>query len=162
MPGLITNSCDQWTATVDIEARADEVLRALTDPEAIAMWAPVAFDVEGLAGGRLRPGSRERVSGSVAGVRASFMIEVLQADERQLELVAEGPLAFHVRYSFTERRRSVLVNASVALRNRDGLTARLLRPAVGALLNAGALCSALRRLQAALAPESRSALLRAA
>lgn len=150
MLGRMANPTEVWTATVAIDARPDDVLRALTDPDAIAGWAPVDFELEGRAGRRLRTGSRERVSGSVAGVRASFAVEVLRADEHQLELIAEGPLAFHVAYRFTERGRGVLVDASVKMRRGGGLSANLLRAAAGALLNAGALSCALRRLQAAI------------
>jgi uncharacterized protein YndB with AHSA1/START domain len=54
-PGRSTES-DVWTAQADLSADADEVLLALTDPDLIARWAPVRFDVDGLAGGRLSAG----------------------------------------------------------------------------------------------------------
>ena len=52
-PADAATGAEVWTARVELHAEPDEVLRALTDPEMIAGWAPVAFDVEGLADGRL-------------------------------------------------------------------------------------------------------------
>src|SRR5690349_11897074 len=91
---------DVWTAHARLQAQPQQVLEALTDPALIARWAPVDFDVEGLAGGRLHAGSRERVSGAVAGMRATFEVEVTAADEHRFELVARGPVSFDVAYSF--------------------------------------------------------------
>jgi hypothetical protein len=146
-----------WTARTAICADAEDVLRALTDPAAIASWAPVSFEVDGLAGGCLRAGSRERVSGSIAGIRAEFDVEVHVADTDRLELVAVGPVALDVAYSFSEHDGAVLVEAAVAVRRRRGLAAQVLRAAVAALLNAGALAAALRRLDASLFQASPSA-----
>ena len=142
---------DVWTARVELRADPDEVLRALTDPEMIAGWAPVAFDVEGLEDGCLRTGSRARVSGTVGGLGASFEVEVLHADTELLELVAEGPVSFEVTYRFRARGDRLLVEARVAVPRKGGLTAQLLRPATAALLNAGALAAALRRLERSVA-----------
>jgi hypothetical protein len=141
---------DVWTASADLRSDADGVLGALTKPDAIADWAPVNFEVDGLAGSRLRAGSRERVSGSLAGIKATFEVEVTRADTERLELVARGPVSLDVAYSFTEHDRGVLVDASVGIRPQRGLTAQVLRAAVGALLNAGALRTALRRLEGSL------------
>jgi hypothetical protein len=139
-----------WTASSDLESAPDEVLRALTDPAAIAKWARVTFEVDGLAGSRLRAGSRERVSGSIAGVRTTFEVEVSSADRERLELVARGPVSLDVIYRFEEHDAGVRVNAQVGIQRQRGLTAQVLRAAVGALLNAGVLGSALRRLEASL------------
>src|SRR5690242_19823598 len=68
-----------WSARAAVRADACEVLAALTDPELIAAWAPVGFELEGHCPRLLRAGSHERVSGSLAGVRASFEIEVHRA-----------------------------------------------------------------------------------
>ena len=141
---------DVWTATIDLESDPDEVLRALTDPAAIAQWAPVSFDVDGLAGSRLRAGSRERVSGSIAGIRTTFEIEVRSADRERLELTARGPVSLDVTYRFEEHDAGVRVDAQVGIHRQRGLTARLVRSALGTLLNAGVLGFALRRLEAAL------------
>ena len=152
---LLRSNCgspdaDVWTASATVPSDPDEVLRALTRPDSIAQWAPVSFDVDGLAGGRLRAGSCERVSGSIGGVTATFDVEVTRADRERLELVAHGPVSLDVAYSFSEHRDGVVVNAQVGLRRQRGLSAQLLRAAVGALLNGGALGSALRRLESSL------------
>ena len=150
---------DVWTAQADLSAAAEHVLLALTDPDLIASWAPVQFDLDGLAGGRLRAGCRERVRGSIAGMTTSFDIEVARADSDGLELVARGPVAFDVAYRFRPRFCGVRVEASVSLRRRGGFTAQLVRTAVASALNAGALGVALRRLDAAVTCELDRALL---
>ncbi len=139
-----------WTARTGICADAGAILRALTDPDSIAEWAPVSFEVAGLAGGLLHSGSREQVTGSIAGITTTFDIEVGQADTERLELVARGPVTFEVSYRFRERDADVLVEATVGVRRQRGLAAQILRAAVTTLLNAGALTSALRRLNAAV------------
>lgn len=141
---------DIWTANAHLRADAETVLDALTDPALIALWAPVSFEVAGLAGGRLQSGSRARVTGSIAGVRAAFDIEVSSADTERLELTAAGPVSLDVAYAFSEHDGGVSVEAAVEVRPGCGLAAQVLRPAVGALLSAGALGSALRRLDASL------------
>ena len=148
-----------WTAQADLSAAAEHVLLALTDPDLIASWAPVQFDLDGLAGGRLRAGCRERVRGSVAGMTTSFEVEVVRADGEGLELVACGPVCLDVEYRFRPRYSGVRVEASVSLRRRGGFTAQIVRTAVAAALNAGALGSALHRLDAAVSFELDRALL---
>jgi hypothetical protein len=150
---------DVWTAQADLSAGADDVLVALTDPDLIASWAPVQFDVDGLAGGRLRAGCRERVHGTIAGVTASFDVEVARADRERLHLVARGPVSFDVTYRFRSHPCGVRVEASVSVHRRSGLIARIVRTAVAAALNAGALGAALDRLDAALRYELDGALL---
>jgi hypothetical protein len=149
---------DVWTAQADLSADAQDVLLALTDPDLIASWAPVQFDVDGLAGGRLYAGCRERVRGAIAGVRTSFEVSVTRADTERLELFARGPISFHVAYDFSDSPYGVRVTASVSLRRQGGLTANLLRTAASALLNAGALAASLRRLEAAVSHEFEAAL----
>jgi hypothetical protein len=136
-----------WTATAPAAARPAAVLDVLTDPDACARWAPVPFDVE--SGRRLRAGTRERVSGRLAGRRVGFDVEVHKADETGLALSASGPVDFDVDY----RLGGSQVHASVSVRPRGGFTGRLLAEATGALLSAGALQNALSRLvhEAALA-----------
>jgi hypothetical protein len=141
-----------WTARAELCADVRQVLSALTDPAAISRWAPVSFEVDGLAGGRLRAGSCERVSGSIAGIRATFEVEVHSADTDGLKLVARGPVALDVAYSFREHEDGVTVEAAVGVRRQRGIAAQVLRAAVAALLNGGALTSALGRLDDALSP----------
>jgi hypothetical protein len=101
------------------------------------------------SGRRLRAGTRERVSGRLAGKRVGFDVEVHKADETGLALSASGPVEFDVDY----RLGGSQVHASISVRPRGGLTGRLLAEATGALLNAGALNHSLSRLvnEAALA-----------
>src|SRR6185312_9843527 len=87
-----------WTATTTTAARPEAVLDVLTDPEAAARWAPLPFDVEDLDGRRLATGSRARVSGSLAGKRVGFDLEVHEASDRGLSLAANGPVGFDVNY----------------------------------------------------------------
>jgi Polyketide cyclase / dehydrase and lipid transport len=129
-----------WTATATAAAHPAAVLDVLTDPDACARWAPVPFDVE--SGRRLRAGTRERVSGRLAGKRVGFDVEVHKADETGLALSASGPVEFDVDY----RLGGSQVRASISVRPRGGLTGRLLAEATGALLTAGALNHALSRL----------------
>lgn len=145
------NGCvDAWTAQAVVCGGPDEVLEALTDPARIARWAPIQFEVDGLAGGRLISGSHEWVSGTIAGVHARFEVEVVRADTERLELVAHGPVSFEVTYTFRGDDGVVVVDACVSLRRQRGLTAQLLRTVAAGLLSAGALGSALARLEASL------------
>ena len=146
----IAAEADVWTASTWLDEDPDGVLHAMTDPAAIARWAPVSFEVDGLAAGRLAAGDRERVSGSIAGIGATFDVEVMRADTKGLELVAHGPISLDVNYSFTEHDDGVSVHARVGIRRRRGLTAQLLQASVAALLNAGALARALRKLEDSL------------
>jgi Polyketide cyclase / dehydrase and lipid transport len=138
----------EWTASAFMDADAEDVLDALTDPNAISAWAPVSFEVEGLARGRLEAGGRERVTGCLAGLHVSFDITVRRADLEGLELTARGPVRLEVAYRFVEYDDEVFVEATVRVIPQGGLTAQLLRGAVSAVLNAGALGSALRRIEA--------------
>jgi len=139
-----------WTACAELRSDVATVLDALTDPTLIACWAPVSFEVDGLAGRRLRAGSRERVRGSIGGIRTVFEVEVRRADAAGLELVASGPVELHVAYRFRERDDGVDVETAVSILRQGGITASVLRAAVAALMNAGALRMALRRLESSL------------
>jgi hypothetical protein len=66
-----------WTATTTVDAPPDAVLHVLTDPDAIASWAPVDFEVSDLDSDRLAPGCRPRVEGRLGGVSVGFLVEVL-------------------------------------------------------------------------------------
>jgi hypothetical protein len=141
-----TSHRDVWTATRFVAAQPPEVLRSLTDPELIGTWAPIDFEVDGLEGRRLRSGSHAWVNGSLGGVAAEFEIEVLHADERGLKLAARGPVTLDVDYRIDSADAGVMVEAKIRLERERGLSGRVLRAATGALLNAGALDRALRRL----------------
>ncbi len=153
--GNAHDATEVWSARAAVPADAREVLAALTDPELIAAWAPVGFELEDGCPALLRAGSHERVSGSLAGVRAGFEIEVHRAGPDRLELVAKGPVSMDVAYRLREQGGRVVVDASVGLRRCDGLTAKILRGAAVALLNAGALERALQGLAESLGAPAR-------
>jgi hypothetical protein len=127
-------------------AAPEEVLRVLTDPEAIRDWSPIPFEVEDLAGRRLEVGSLARVSGSLAGKRVGFDVEVHAADAGGLKLTAEGPISIDVLYELEPLEAGSEVTASIGVQDGSGLTGRLLSKATGALLKAGALNAAAGRI----------------
>lgn len=141
-----------WSAGALLDAPPTEVLAALTDPAFIARWSPVDFELERLDGRRLRAGTRARISGSVAGLRAAFDVDVLRADAAGLELRARGPLDLDVAYRLADSAEGTAVLASIALPRRGGLTAQLLRAAATALLDDGALDRALGGLAQVVSP----------
>ena len=136
----------EWTATARANATPGQVLQVLTHPEEIRRWSPVDFDLDELDGRRLAAGTRGRVTGRLAGVPVGFDVEVHAADEARLELSAEGPVAFDVRYELMPDDAGAELNASVSLRNGGGLTGRLVAKATAALLSAGALEGAAGRI----------------
>ena len=138
-----------YTATTTSTAGPAAVLAVLTDPDAVARWAPVDFYVDDLTHPRLSEGSRARVSGRLAGQRVGFDVEVHQADEGGLALSADGPVALDVAYQLrADAGGGSEVSASVAVLPRRGLRARLLAEATAAVLASGALQHALGRIVA--------------
>jgi hypothetical protein len=146
----------EWTTSTQANARPEQVLEMLTDPDAIRRWSPVDFDVEDLAGTRLSAGSTARVSGKLAGVRVGFDVEVHAADEAGVELTARGPIGFDVRYDLAPAGGGSDVTASISLRGGGGITGRVLSKATAVLLSAGALEGAARGIARA-AEEGRPA-----
>ena len=102
-----------------------DVLAFLTEPEAIALWAPVPFEVLALDGEKLRSGSRARVGGRLAGRLVEFDVEVLQASDGRLELIAHGPIALGVRYVLRPLGERSVVDASVSVEGRVHPSLRL-------------------------------------
>ena len=137
-----------WTATTTVDAAPQAVLDVLTDPDAIARWAPLPFDVEDLDSQRLTSGSTARVSGRLAGRRVGFLVEVFEAEDGRLSLAATGPVGLDVNYDLEPTDTGSEVKASVSVRNGKGISGRLLGEATNALLSAGALAHAVRRLAA--------------
>jgi hypothetical protein len=136
-----------YTTSTTADASPEQLLEVLTDPDAIQSWSPIPFRVEDLDGGRrLEAGSRARVSGSLAGLRVGFDVEVHAADEDGLELTAEGPIAIDVSYELVPMDDGSEVTASVAVRGGGGITGRVLSKATSALLSAGALDGAAGRI----------------
>jgi uncharacterized protein YndB with AHSA1/START domain len=136
----------EFTTHTTADAAPEQVLQVLTDPDEIASWSPIPFEVEDLDGLRLEAGSRARVSGSLAGKRVGFDIEVHAADEGGLELTAEGPIGIDVLYELEPVAGGSQVTASVGVRDGAGFSGRLLAKATGALLAGGALDAAAGRI----------------
>ena len=137
-----------WTATTTVDADPEAVLDVLTDPDAVARWAPLPFDVDDLDTPRLMTGSRARVSGRLAGRRVGFDVEVHEAEPRRLSLAAHGPVGLDVAYDLAAHEGGSEVRASISVRSGKGITGRLLAEATNALLSAGALTHAISRLAA--------------
>jgi len=135
-----------FTARTVAGASPEQVLQVLTDPESIRDWSPIPFEVEDLDGVKLAAGSLARVSGSLAGKRVGFDVEVHAADTNGLELTAQGPISIDVLYELEPVDGGSEVTASVGLHDGSGLTGRLLAKATGALLKGGALNAAAGRI----------------
>jgi hypothetical protein len=136
----------EWRATARANATPGQVLEVLTHPEVIRRWSPVDFELDEFEGRRLAAGSRGRVVGKLAGVRVVFDVEVHAADEGKLELSADGPIGFDVRYELSGDDTGAELNASVSLRRGGGITGRLVANATAAMLSAGALEGAAGRI----------------
>ncbi len=134
-----------WTTQTTVAGLPDEVLELLTEPEAIARWAPLPFEVVELEGRRLGAGCRARVRGSLAGRHLEFEVDVFVAQDGRLSLRATGPIAIDVEYLATAVAGGSEVSASVSVSGR-GITGRLLAHATDALLAAGALNTAVGRI----------------
>jgi hypothetical protein len=143
-----------WNAATTVEAPAEIVFDALTDPDAVARWSPVEFELEQLDSDRLETGSCARVSGRLAGVDVGFDVEVLEAEDGRLFLTADGPVALDVAYDLVAvADGSSEVRASVGVRPGRGFRGRILAEATTALLRAGALQAALARIGREVAPQ---------
>ncbi|HET7378889.1 MAG TPA: SRPBCC family protein [Gaiellales bacterium] len=140
-----------WCSSTTIPGSPAEVLWLLTDPTAIARWAPVPFEVLALEGRRLRSGGRARVAGRLAGRSVEFDVDVLRVSDELLELVADGPISLSVRYMLRPAASGSQVDASVSVDGR-GVLGRVLAKATEALLAAGALRVSLERLARELEP----------
>jgi hypothetical protein len=135
-----------WTAHTTSQAAPEQVLRVLTDPDAIRTWSPVPFELDELDGNQLAAGDTARVNGSLAGLRVGFDVEVHAAGAGGLDLTARGPIALDVSYALAPTATGSEVSASVAVRDGRGFTGRLIAKATGALLAAGALEGAAGRI----------------
>jgi hypothetical protein len=134
-----------WTAQTRVAGHPDQVLTLLTDPDAIAEWAPISFEVVDLPGHRLAAGDRVRVRGSLGGAAMEFTVAVAVAADGRLVLTATGPIQLDVEYLAVAQENGSEVRAKVAVSGR-GLRGRILAQATDALLAAGALSSAVGRM----------------
>jgi uncharacterized protein YndB with AHSA1/START domain len=140
-----------WRTRTTVAGLPEEVLATLTEPEAIARWTPVPFEVIDLDTDRLVTGSRARVRGRLAGRTLEFDVEVLAVDDDRLALVATGPVSIDVEYALRPAPDGSDLRATVTVRG-SGLTGRVLAQATDALLAAGALDLAVRRIGPQLEP----------
>jgi carbon monoxide dehydrogenase subunit G len=134
-----------WTAKTRLAAPPEAVLALLTDPDAIARWAPVGFELVDYEGRRLIAGDRVRVRGALAGPSVSFDVDVAEADDGRLALTATGPIRLDVDYRVVALGECSELRASVAV-SGNGLRGRLLARATETLLAAGALSTAVGRI----------------
>ena len=140
-----------WTTQTTVTGLPDEVLAMLTEPDAIARWTPVPFELIDLDTDRLVAGSRARVRGRLAGRTLEFDVEVLAADDERLALRATGPISIDVEYALRPAGEGSELRASVSVRG-SGLIGRVLAQATDALLAAGALDLAVSRIGRQLKP----------
>ena len=141
----------RWTAHTQVAGDPDEVLDLLTEPDAIARWSPIDFDVVGDCGSRLTAGDRVRVCGRLGGAAMNFDVNVLRAHDGDLHLTASGPIRLDVAYQVRGTDDGSELRACVDVSGR-GLKGRVLAQATDALLASGALRFAVDRLAGQLAP----------
>jgi Polyketide cyclase / dehydrase and lipid transport len=134
-----------WETQATVPGSPSSVLDVLTEPDAIAGWTPVPFEIVSLGDRRLRAGSRARVAGRLAGRIVEFEVTVFEASGERLALAADGPISIDVHYVLRPVPGGSDVRASVSVDGR-GLFGRVLASATEALLAAGALRTALDRL----------------
>jgi Polyketide cyclase / dehydrase and lipid transport len=134
-----------WTTQTWVAGAPEQVLELLTEPEAIARWAPIPFEVLHLDGSRLETGTRARVSGALAGRRMEFDVEIHEADEQGLSLVANGPISIDAEYELAPAGAGSDVRVSVSVSGR-GLLGGVLAHAFESVLAAGALRASVARI----------------
>ena len=141
----------RWTTQTRVAGAPDEVLDLLTEPDAIARWSPIDFEVVDWEGDRLCAGDRVRVEGRLAGRALAFDVDVARADEEALALRAHGPIRLDVAYRIRPTSDGSEVHAVVDVSGR-GIMGRVLAQATDALLASGALRFAVDRLASEFEP----------
>ncbi len=140
-----------WTTKLWLAGMPEQVLELLTEPDAIARWAPIQFDVLSLDTERLEAGSCARVRGTLAGRELEFDVLIREAHDGRLSLVASGPISIDAEYVLSPLDGGSAVRASVRVTGR-GLLGGVLARAVEALLAAGALRNSVARIARELEP----------
>ncbi len=140
-----------WTTETHMPAHPSEVMGLLTQPEAIARWAPIPFELVDYAGDRLAGGDTARVRGGLAGRNLEFRVDVAEASGDRLALTAHGPIEIDVEYVAREVPAGSRVRARVHV-SGTGFIGRLLAQTTDALLAAGALRTAVSRIAHELEP----------
>ncbi len=145
------SATSRFRAEATLAADPAEVMALLTEPTAIAGWAPVPFELEGDVADRLAAGDVLRVSGGLAGRRVTFDVEVLQAGAGRLALTARGAVRLEVEYRVSAALDGGSeVRARIDLHRRPSPLGALLAGATAALLSGGVLQIALARMAAEL------------
>jgi hypothetical protein len=134
-----------WTTETWVAGAPDEVIELLTEPDAIARWTPIPFELLDLDGERLETGTRARVRGSLAGRSMEFDVAIREAAPDCLSLVATGPVWIGAEYLLSERDGGSALQASVSVSGR-GLIGGVLARACEAVLAAGALSASVSRI----------------
>jgi len=140
-----------WTTQTHMTGRPEDVMGLLTQPDAIARWAPIPFEIIDFEGDRLFAGDRARVRGGLAGRNLEFTVDIAEASDRRLALTATGPIAIDVEYVAEEIPDGSNVLARVDV-SGHGLFGLIVARATDALLGAGALRSAVARIARELEP----------
>jgi hypothetical protein len=133
--------------------RPEDVMGLLTQPDAIARWAPIPFEVIDFDGDRLLAGDTALVRGGLAGRNLEFTVDVAEASDHRLALTASGPIDIDVEYVAEEIPDGTNVRARVDVSGK-GLIGRVVANATDALLRAGALRAAVSRIARELEPAS--------
>jgi hypothetical protein len=108
----------KWETQALVPGSPSAVLELLTEPDAIAEWAPVPFEIVSIADRRLRTGSRARVAGRLAGRAVEFEVVVHEASGDRLALAADGPISIDVQYVLRPAPGGSDVTASVSVDGR--------------------------------------------
>ena len=140
-----------WTTDTRTAGRPEDVMVLLTDPRAIRRWAPIPFELVEFDGDRLLAGDTARVRGGLAGRTLEFTVDVADASDARLALIARGPIEIDVEYIAAETRDGSALHARVAV-SGHGLLGRILARATDALLAGGGLHAAVSRLARELEP----------
>ena len=140
-----------WTTETWVTGAPDEVLELLTVPDAIARWAPIPFELLDLDDERLVAGAHARVTGAFAGRRLEFDVEIHEADEERLSLVANGLVSIGAEFLLAPADGGSDIRASVSVSGR-GLLGGMLARAFETVLAAGALPASVARIGRELEP----------
>jgi|SRR3954447_18955308 len=135
-----------WRSDVAVRAAPEDVLDTLTDIDACEAWSPVGFRVDELDSGRLRTGTTATISGSLAGRRMRFRLEIGRADSECLLLRAAGPVEMLAHYKVRPAGEGSCVDAEISVWPAPGRSGALAARATFLLLASGALKHALARM----------------
>ena len=134
-------------ATATAAARPEAVLEVLTSPSACRAWCPFPFAVGENSPERLTPGATVTVRGALAGRSLSFEVKALEVTSKRFALRATGAFDIEATYELIpEGGTRTHVRAEIRTGRPRGLSGRLMVAAADALLTAGALDVALRRI----------------